>query len=138
MFVSGVGMCLEFISSHPPGRTARSLIYNCVIIKSTHGIYIFSLTISSMINRTLLDQLPNVFSASFDNGEVGKYHLTLHLMSAVSQNVRFLGIFDEIVRFLKSCFHDQHVFRSLSSAQLLYTNIRMQTCNKNSHYSRVP
>ena len=55
MFVFGVGMCFGNIWSHPPGRTARSLIYNCVIIKSTHGIYIFSLPISSMVNRTLLD-----------------------------------------------------------------------------------
>ena len=55
MFVSGVKMYFEFISSHPPGRTAGSLIDNCVIIKSTHGIYIFSLTISLMINRTLVD-----------------------------------------------------------------------------------
>ena len=55
MFVSGAGMYFEFISSHPPVCTARSLIDNCIIIKSTHGIYIFSLTISLMINRTLLD-----------------------------------------------------------------------------------
>ena len=33
MFVSGVGMCFGYISSHPLGRTATSLIYNCVIIK---------------------------------------------------------------------------------------------------------
>jgi hypothetical protein len=55
MIVFSVGMCFGYISSHPPGCTAGSLIYNYVTIKSTHGIYIFSLTISSMVNRTLLD-----------------------------------------------------------------------------------
>ena len=55
MIVFSVGMCFGYISSHSPGCTAGSLIYNYLIIKNTHGIYIFSLTISSMVNRTLLD-----------------------------------------------------------------------------------
>jgi hypothetical protein len=40
MFVSGVGMCFGYISSHPLGRTAGSLIDNCVI-KKIRTDYIF-------------------------------------------------------------------------------------------------
>ena len=98
MFVSGVGMYFEFISSHPPGCTARSLIDNCIIINSTHGIYIFSLTISLMINRTLVDLFNNVFSASFDNQKVGKHYLTSYLTSGASKNLNKIWVFS--IRFL--------------------------------------
>ena len=40
IFVSGFGMYFEFISSHPHGRTAGSLIDNC-IIKKVRTKYIF-------------------------------------------------------------------------------------------------
>ena len=33
MFVSGVGMCFEYISSHPHGRTAGSLIEVYILYK---------------------------------------------------------------------------------------------------------
>ena len=40
MFVCGFKMCFEYISSHPPGRTAGSLIDTC-IIKKVRTEYIF-------------------------------------------------------------------------------------------------
>ena len=55
MIVFSVGMCFGYISSHSPGCTAGSLIYNYVTIKSTHGIYIFNLSINLLVIITLLD-----------------------------------------------------------------------------------
>jgi hypothetical protein len=55
MFMCGFKMYFEYIIYNIYIYTAGSLIDNYIIKKSTYRIYIFSLTISLMINRTLLD-----------------------------------------------------------------------------------
>ena len=46
-----------------------------------------------MINKIFFKLFHNAFSASFDNQKVGKHHLTIDIVSAVTKNLKIWGYF---------------------------------------------